>query len=133
MSMRGVHPRRIQNAEPLIRQCSRSSGRRVQLATRAGLRQVDTRHRIGVLVHELRNALGTATLAATALDIGGLSMRGTTGAVLRRSLAAMSTRMNRALDEVRTTTPANRSIFGVANLIANERGCILAVGAVSRN
>jgi signal transduction histidine kinase len=62
---------------------------------------VEINEQIGFLMHELRNALGTASLAVNALDLGHLTMAGATGAVLRRSLAAMGQLITRSLDEVR--------------------------------
>jgi len=43
--------------------------------------------RLGMLVHELRNHLHTATLAFAALESGRLPIGGSTGAVLKRSLS----------------------------------------------
>jgi len=55
----------------------------------------------GFLAHEIRNLLNTATLAFAALDTGNVGVRGSTGHVLRRSLAALGTIMNRSIAEVR--------------------------------
>jgi signal transduction histidine kinase len=65
--------------------------------------------RLGILAHELRNGLGTATLALKALETGNLPMSGATGSVLKRSLAALATLVARALDEVRTKAEAAAS------------------------
>src|SRR5450830_471236 len=40
---------------------------------------VDANERFGFLVHELRNSLGTATLAIHALELGSMTMGGATG------------------------------------------------------
>lgn len=85
----------------------------------ASQHRVDTREQIGFLVHELRNALGTATLAAHALEVGSLPMSGATGTVLKRSLADMKTLMTRALDEVRGTASLLRTTFNLASFIAD--------------
>jgi len=61
----------------------------------------EARERAGFLVHELRNALSTATVAVSALEFGNLSIAGATGAVLKRSLASMGLLIDRAVDEVR--------------------------------
>ena len=45
--------------------------------------------RVDVLVHELRSSLATATYAVAALELGNLPMSGSTGAVLKKSLASM--------------------------------------------
>ncbi|MDB5243377.1 MAG: histidine kinase [Spirosoma sp.] len=79
----------------------------------------DTRQQVGFLVHELRNALNTASLAADVLDVGDLTMRGATGAVLRRSLAQMNTLVRRSLDDVRGPQQASRSTFSLDALIAD--------------
>lgn len=95
--------------------------------------------RFGFLVHELRNALQTATLAFTALDIGHLPVAGATGSVLRRSLATLGSLVNHALDEVRpaeapSSIPESFSLApfiadaaNAALLQANARGCRLIV------
>jgi signal transduction histidine kinase len=100
----------------------------------------DAHERVGFLVHELRNALGTATLAASALELGNMTLSGATGAVLKRSLAALNTLITRSLGEVRSDTQAERAPFPVAALVwdaeqtaqldASARGCTLLVPAV---
>ena len=60
------------------------SARREMRITR---RQSDSENeRLGVLVHELRNALQTATMAFTALESGKVPIGGSTGALMKRSL-----------------------------------------------
>lgn len=44
--------------------------------------------RLGFLAHELRNALGNATMAYTAMKSGNMVVGGATGAVLERSLVS---------------------------------------------
>ena len=55
---------------------------------------------LGFLMHELRNALGTATLAVTAMEMGNLTLAGATGAVLKRSHASMARLISNALADV---------------------------------
>ena len=50
----------------------------------------DLTQKLGFLAHELRNPLQTATMAFTALESGKLSIAGSTGALLKRSLVALS-------------------------------------------
>lgn len=75
------------------------------------------KQRLGFLVHELRNSLGTATLAFRALDLGNMTVRGATGAVLSRSLEALSLLIGGALVEVRGELPHERETFSVASFI----------------
>ena len=99
-----------------------------------------TQERIGFLVHELRNALSTATLAFGALEFGNMNMGGATGAVLKRSLASMAVLIGRAVNEVRHGSTAERELFSVAALIADVEaaarldasaaGCRLMVASV---
>jgi signal transduction histidine kinase len=98
--------------------------------------------RLGMLVHELRNALGTATLAASALELGNLPLSGATGTVMKRSHASLRNLIDRALDEVRVNAgkPLGKRIFSVASFIAEakdagdldaaSRGLTLSVGPV---
>jgi signal transduction histidine kinase len=100
----------------------------------------EARERAGFLVHELRNALSTATVAVSALEFGNMSIAGATGAVLKRSLASLGLLIDRAVDEVRQGTLSERQVFSVASFIedaetaarleANAAGCGLIVGLV---
>lgn len=56
---------------------------------------------LGVLAHELRNFLNSATLAYEALRSGSVGPSGSTGAILGRSLAGMRDLVTRTLAEVR--------------------------------
>jgi signal transduction histidine kinase len=108
----------------------------------AVLRQqhADARERVGFLVHELRNALGTATLAASALELGNMTLSGATGAVLKRSLASLNTLITRSLIEVRSDARSQQAPFTVAALVqdaeqtaqldAAARGCTVRVPQV---
>ncbi|MFN7645372.1 MAG: sensor histidine kinase [Burkholderiales bacterium] len=98
--------------------------------------------RLGVLAHELRNGLGTATLAVKALETGNLPMSGATGSILKRSLASLAVLVGHALDEVRTKAEAAAGAVPfaldafvaeaarAAVLDARARGCTLDVGFV---
>ncbi len=112
-----------------------------QRDTQIALQQsLDASERFGFLVHELRNSLGTATLAIHALELGNMTLGGATGAVLKRSLAAMGTLISRALAEVRSGVPEQRQTFSVAmfiqeaetaaQLIASAAGCAFQVPPV---
>lgn len=102
----------------------------------------EANERLGFLVHELRNALQMANLSVRSLELGGLTLAGATGTVLKRSLASMRSLVDSSLAEVRAGSDAvvPRTIFSLAALIddartaaqleADVRGCILYVAAV---
>ncbi len=56
---------------------------------------------LGELAHELRNALGNATMAFLAAKSGALSLTGATGTVLEQGLATMQLLIDRSLEEVK--------------------------------
>jgi signal transduction histidine kinase len=103
----------------------------------------DVTQKLGFLAHELRNSLQTATMAFTALESGKLSIAGSTGAVLKRSLVALSALVTRSMVEVRTAAgePHQNELFALSALIAeardaasldaSSRGCDFAVMPVS--
>jgi signal transduction histidine kinase len=82
----------------------------------------ETRERVGFLVHELRNAVATATLAVSALEMGNMNLGGATGAVLKRSLASLTVLINRAVNEVRVGVESDRSVFSLASFITDAEG-----------
>ena len=100
----------------------------------------EAKERVGFLVHELRNALSTATVAVSALEFGNLSVSGATGAVLKRSLASLGLLIDRAVDEVRQGTLSERQVFSITSFIedaesaarleADAAGCSLLVPPV---
>ncbi|MDM0066013.1 sensor histidine kinase [Variovorax sp. J31P207] len=98
----------------------------------------DENERLGVLVHELRNYLHTATLAFTVLESGKVPIGGATGAVLKRSLTSLAALLNLSLSQVRGTAEASQeTAFSVASFVAeakngaslgaSARGCTLSV------
>jgi signal transduction histidine kinase len=74
----------------------------------------------GVFAHELRNYLGTAVLAFTAVKAGNLTLSGATGMVLERSHTGMGALIDKALAEVRTNDNLAHSetIFSLADFIS---------------
>lgn len=98
--------------------------------------------RWGFVVHELRNSLGTAMLAVSALEAGSLPVAGATGAVLKRSHAALKTLIDQALSDVRKVhdSPLSAQVFHLASFIADAKnaaalyastsGCTLTVTPV---
>jgi signal transduction histidine kinase len=108
---------------------------------RDAARDAVTNRRVGFLVHELRNALGTATLAVAALEHGNLPISGATGGVLKRSHAGMKRLVDAALNDVRQSSAFSpRSVFAVggfvddaisaAALYAKATGCNLLTNPV---
>lgn len=77
------------------------------------------KQRLGFLVHELRNSLGTATLAVRALELGNMAINGATGAVLKRSLSTLGLLISRATAEVRGEGHGQRQFFSVAAFISD--------------
>jgi signal transduction histidine kinase len=98
--------------------------------------------REGILAHELRNHIMTATFALNAIKAGKVGLAGATGAILDRSLVAMSTLIDRSLSEVRAAGEVivQNQLFSVAEFIsevrlsatleAHARQCVLTVAAV---
>lgn len=88
-------------------------------AKMANEQQADEKLRLGFLVHELRNSIGTATLAVRALELGAMPIGGATGAILKRSLSALTSLINRSIREVSIHGRRDRQIFSVASFIAD--------------
>jgi signal transduction histidine kinase len=97
--------------------------------------------RMGFLIHELRNLVGTAVVAFEVLKSGNVGVGGSTGAVLDRSLTGLRNLIARSLDEVRLmNTVKNKKKFQVAEFIdeiaagamleAEARGLKLVVSQV---
>jgi signal transduction histidine kinase len=98
----------------------------------------EEKERLGMLVHELRNHLHTATLAFAALESGRVPIGGATGAVLKRSLTSMAVLLNLSLSQLRGTAEVPQgAAFSIASLVAearnvaslqaNAKGCTLSV------
>jgi signal transduction histidine kinase len=79
--------------------------------------------RLGTLMHELRNLLGTASLAVSALEAGNLTMVGATGTVLKRSLVGLENLISRTLSDVRNSAglPIRHTIYSLAAFISDIR------------
>jgi hypothetical protein len=79
------------------------------LGKRPGLaaqRAVDSKHRLGAYVHDVRNLVNTATLAVKVIKSGRVGMIGATGVMLERSLAELDDLTEKALVEVRQSALA---------------------------
>lgn len=102
----------------------------------------EANERLGSLVHEIRNSLRTARLSVRAMELGGLTLVGATGSVLKRSLATMRSLVDTSMDEVRSPDGASavRTTFSLASLVhdaktaaeldADVRGSVLLVEPV---
>ena len=102
----------------------------------------DLKEQLGIFAHELRNLLGTASLAFTAAKTGNLALTGATGTVLEKSLIGLGTLIDRSLAEVRIAAgpPEIKERFSLAAFItdtknaatleAQARGCTLIVSDV---
>ncbi len=97
---------------------------------------------LGVLAHELRNALNIATLAFHALQSGIVGTSGSTSAVISHSLVRMREVLDRSLAEVRLQTGLRKGTsLSVATLVeevavaaavdATHRGLQLTIGPVA--
>jgi signal transduction histidine kinase len=87
--------------------------------TIADKQSADVNERLGILVHELRNSLGTANFAIRALETGNLPIAGATGSVLKRSLFALGKLVDRSLAEVRfeAGVACGHEVFSLASFI----------------
>ncbi|GAC1533229.1 MAG: hypothetical protein NVS2B4_13510 [Ramlibacter sp.] len=95
-------------------------------------RSADTNAQLGFLVHELRNAAGTATLAFQAIELGQLPVSGSTGAVLKRSLVALTGLLERSLDDVRRNSESEKQVFDLAVLIDDAKATAQLDAGASR-
>jgi signal transduction histidine kinase len=105
-------------------------------------RTIEANQEAGFLAHELRNALGTATLAFATAKSGNLGFSGATGSILERSLTALGDLIDHSLAEVRATagTTVHSQMFSVADfidevkraaeLVAQVKGCKFTVSPV---
>lgn len=76
--------------------------------------------RLGVLAHELRNLVSTATIAFHVLQTGTVGIGGNTGAVLGRSLTGLRDLIERSLAEVRLSTGLLNPVRVVVRELLNE-------------
>lgn len=111
-------------------------------AAQARKQTAEVNERVEVLVFELQNALATAAYAVAALEQGNLPIAGSTGAILKRSLATLKALITRSLDAVRANNghPGTQQPFSVMSFVAeaksaallysSEQGCTLTAPAV---
>lgn len=106
----------------------------------AGQHAVEADKRMDAFLDELRNLLGTASLAFAAAKSGGLSANGATGTILERSLQAINRLIDSAGSRIAASTSDVLGVFalapfidevrGTAELAAQSHGCTLVVKPV---
>ncbi|GAA4029466.1 HAMP domain-containing sensor histidine kinase [Actimicrobium antarcticum] len=96
---------------------------------------LESNQRMGFFAHELRNHLGTASLALAAVKAGNLSLTGATGSILDRSLKSLEKLIQSSLEDVRTVGENSvilqsfsladfiAEIYAAASLSIGTRGC----------
>ncbi|MDQ2822348.1 MAG: HAMP domain-containing histidine kinase [Pseudomonadota bacterium] len=106
---------------------------------------VESNERMGFFAHELRNLLGTASLAFSAAKAGNLSFTGATGTILERSLTSLDKLITTSLEDVRSLSQGTMSlgafslsdfiaeIDDAASLSADVHGCSLRVMPVDED
>jgi signal transduction histidine kinase len=103
----------------------------------------EARERMGCFAHELRNLLGTASLAFAAAKTGNLSLGGATGSILERSLGGLEKLIAASLEDVRALGEDDlilgsfslaifiSEIYHAALLSAKMHGCTLRLPVVA--
>lgn len=111
-------------------------------ALAAAVHDTESNRRMGFFAHELRNLLGTASLAFSAAKAGDLSMKGATGSILERSLKGLEKIISNSIEEVRGVNAGTASlnafslalfiseIHDAAALSSKMHGCTLRVPLV---
>lgn len=75
--------------------------------------------RLGILTHEMRNFLNTATLSFQSIKTGRVAVGGSTGMILGRSLTGLRDLLDRSLIDVRIDAGIERlELISVADFIA---------------
>ena len=102
-----------------------------------GAQSARSRQKMGFFAHEMRNLLGTASLAFSAAKAGQLSLSGATGSILERNLGHMEQLIAQSLEEVRAGSQDQAlleafsladfvaEIHAAALLSAQKHGCVL--------
>src|SRR4051812_26545745 len=97
---------------------------------------------VGMLAHELRNLVHTATVTFAAIKAGTVGMSGSTSTAMERTLVAMRRLVDRSVAEVRMDVgmPMHSQIFALTDLIvelkssaaleADVHKCVFFVGSV---
>lgn len=103
----------------------------------------ESNERMGYFAHELRNLLGTVSLAFTAAKAGNLSLTGATGLILERSIHGLEALIASSVEEVRTIAEDSAivdcfslsdfidEIYTAAALSIGTHGCIFRAPQVN--
>jgi signal transduction histidine kinase len=98
---------------------------------------LESNKKMGFFAHEMRNLLGTASLAFSAAKAGQLSLSGATGSILERNLHSLEKLIAASLEEVRvpgqdadvigafSLAEFVDEIYAAAALSAKQHGCTL--------
>lgn len=107
-----------------------------------GRKAAEENEKLGYLAHELRNHLNVSLLSFAAIESGRLSISGSTGAMMKRSLQSVKGLIDQTLSEVRRVAyPGSKTeVFQLAAFIAEaenvarlcncDTGCTLWVPKV---
>ena len=79
--------------------------------------------RLGVLAHELRNLIQTATLAFAAMKTGGVALNGATAGVMNRALVGLRSLVEGSVSEVRMEAgmAMHSRLFSLADFICEVK------------
>ena len=111
-------------------------------AVTANVHALASTKKLGYFAHEMRNMLGTASLAFSAAKAGQLNLNGATGAILERSLGSLEKLIASSLEEVRILAEEQSAlgsfslaqfiaeIYAAASLSAKMHGCALRAADV---
>ena len=106
-------------------------------AVTANVHALASTKKLGYFAHEMRNMLGTASLAFSAAKAGKLNLDGATGSILQRSLLSLEKLIAGSLEEVRILAEEQSAlasfslaqfiaeIYAAASLSAKMYGCTL--------
>lgn len=83
----------------------------------------DNNDRLAYFVNELRNLLGTTSLAFTAAKVGNLNLSGATGAILERSILSLSKLIDNSLEDIKKVGNPNivLSTFDLSSFIEEAK------------
>ncbi len=106
---------RCLDAEAVTEFCYLSDGLKAEKGVQA------LNERLGLLAHEMRNFLHTATLAFAAIKTGHIELTGPTAEALERSLIGLRVLIDRSLADVRLTAglPSRQELMSLAGFVAD--------------